>query len=233
MGEARTSLLRCLTSPSVACSTSFGSLLAPPLVLLLSSQSHGTSSGWLRSLLTSAGMPLLCQVRAEWEDWLRDGGHLRGRPLVRRWGSVAALRLTCHEIKNAVDRALGGGLSQLGVSQLELERFLVGNLFSNCTAEGGSRSPEDEAGRDDNDGHDEREAAEKLLPLLSNSAEAFRAKECFGLMAGLTVGAVQARLAQSRYCIVHCSLAHVRRNLDSLEAPGSDRCWATCGLSGN
>jgi hypothetical protein len=49
---------------------------------------------------------------------------------------VTVVIITACFIFRRTAAALGGGLSQLGVSQLELERFLVGNLFSNCTAEG-------------------------------------------------------------------------------------------------
>jgi hypothetical protein len=96
--------------------------------------------------------------------------------------SVAALRLTCHAIKNAVDHALGAGSALYGAP---LDQFLADHFFPRPATTGS-----DEA------------AAPPPLPLLSNSAEAARTKEQFLKMADLTLGVAQARLHQSRYARV-------------------------------
>ena len=105
---------------------------------------------------------------------------------------MAALRLTCHIVKSAVDHALGAD-KQAGIQVFSaLDRFLVDHFFPGqaadaaLSAEGGEAAP--------------------LLPLLSDSPEAARTRERFRKMADLTLGVAQARLHQSRYDVLPCSL---------------------------
>jgi hypothetical protein len=98
--------------------------------------------------------------------------------------SVAALRLTCHAIKDAVDHALGAG-AQGSALYAPLDQFLANHFFPPATAAAASVP----AGSDE----------APPLPLLSDSAEAARTKEQFRKMADLTLGVAQARLHQSRY----------------------------------
>jgi len=106
-------------------------------------------------------------------------------------GSVAALRLTCHAIKNAVDHALGSS-AQASALYAPLDQFLVDHFFPAAAATASSA------------GAGEAVLA-PVLPLLSDSAEAARTKERFRKMADLTLGVAQARLQQSRcVCAPHC-----------------------------
>jgi hypothetical protein len=97
---------------------------------------------------------------------------------------VAALRLTCHAIKNAVDHALGAS-AQGSALYAPLDQFLVDHFFP-AAATAASSAGSDKA------------VPPPLVPLLSNSAEAARTKERFRKMADLTLGVAQARLHQSR-----------------------------------
>ncbi len=103
---------------------------------------------------------------------------------------MAALRLTCHAIKCAVDHALGAD-KQAGIQLFSaLDRCLVNHFFPGqaadapVSAEGGEAAP--------------------LLPLVSDSPEAAGTRERFRKMADLTLGAppASARLgARSRTAI--------------------------------
>ncbi len=109
---------------------------------------------------------------------------------------MAALRLTCHAIKSAVDHALGAdkqaGIQLFSALYAPLDRFLFDHFFPGQTAdaavsaEGGEAAPR--------------------LPLVSDSPEAARTRKRFRKMADLTLGVAQARLHQSRYDVLPCSL---------------------------
>jgi hypothetical protein len=125
-------------------------------------------------------------------------------------GSVAALRLTCHAIKNAVDHALGAS-AQASALYAPLDQFLVDHFFPAAAASSASAG---------------EAVLPPVLPLLSDSAEAARTKERFRKMADLTLGVAQARLQQSRCVCAHCCVASAHTRLTS---PVLLVCVCVCG----
>jgi hypothetical protein len=92
--------------------------------------------------------------------------------------SIGALRLTCRDIKSAVDHALGDSSLQLVAATAlyaPLDRFLAEHAFPPSSS------------------------SRRVLPLLSETREAAQTKSWFRKMADVTLGTAQARLHQARY----------------------------------
>ena len=115
---------------------------------------------------------------------------------------MAALRLTCHAIKNAVDHALGSS-AQASALYAPPDQFLVDHFFPTAATTASSAGSGEAV-------------LPSVLPLLSESAEAARTKGRFRKMADLTLGVAQARLQQSRcVCAPRCCVASADTRLTS------------------
>jgi hypothetical protein len=107
--------------------------------------------------------------------------------------NIGALRLTCRDVKLAVDHALSANkhglrfdaalLAAAKALNAPLDRFLASQFFPSSRSLTASS------------------LGEPLLPLLSDTREAARAKAWFRQMADVTLGTAQARLHQARYLL--------------------------------